>query len=104
MTNTREHVTVRFQVRDFWQGEAHARDARIDEVEILRSVNRYPLTKDGRVQWQKEQTETAVLFRLPVAELGSLTKELIDMLSYHASGRVLSDLGFEPAQAMETSQ
>lgn len=99
MTNTRMHVASHYRVRDFWRGEANAKDARVDEVEITRLVSRYPLTKDGKVQWSKEQKEKTVLFRLPVDELGALAKELIDALAYHASGMVLEDLGFEPAQA-----
>jgi hypothetical protein len=101
MTNTQVHVTTLYRVRDFWRGEANASDARIDEVEITRVVSQYPITKGGAVQWSREERETTVLFRLPVDELGALTKELIETLAYHASGRVLGDLGFEPARARE---
>jgi hypothetical protein len=99
MTNTQVHVTVEYRTKDFWQGEANARDARIDEVEVSRIVRQYPITKGGAVQWSQEERETTVLFRLPVGGLSPLVSELIETLAYHASGRVLDDLGFEPARA-----
>jgi hypothetical protein len=99
MTNTQEHQTVEYRTKDFWRGTPNASDARIDEVEVSRIVRRYPITKDGKVQWTKEEKETTVLFRLPVGGLAPLVSELIETLSYHASGRVLDDLGFEPARA-----
>ena len=101
MTNTQVHVTVEYRTKDFWQGEANARDARIDEVEVSRIVRQYPITKGGAVQWSQEERETTVLFRLPVGGLAPLVTELIETLAYHASGRVLGDLGFEPARAKE---
>jgi hypothetical protein len=101
---TREKVEIHYQVRDYWQGQPSARDARIDEIEVSRRVTRYPVTKSGAVQWSQGAEEKTELFRLPVEELGSLVRELIDLLTYYAAGRVLTDLGFEPAREKSTNE
>lgn len=103
MTETRpDHVEVRYQAHDYWRGEKHARNARIDEVEVTRKVTRYPVTKSGNIQWSRGTDETTPLFRVPVDELGSLVKELFNVVTYHASGQVLDDLSFNPAQAKDS--
>jgi hypothetical protein len=61
----RYHTEVKYDVRDYWRGVPHARDARIDEVEVLRRVSRYPVAKNGNIQWSRHEDEEPVLLRTP---------------------------------------